>query len=178
MTEELPLCGCGCRLRVTKPGNRFINGHNWQGKSHTSETKKKMVDAHTDVPRPPEVCDAISAAHKDVPLSPEHIAAITKGCKNSDAVKAEAERQRGGHDLVNHHYIYDHNDLLLNTVQMTRKDHQKLHMLLQKLGYIVPHINSRECCESPYKITNNEINSINELNTNNHSIKLLCVATK
>ena len=26
--EELPLCGCGCGDRVSKPGNKFIIGHN------------------------------------------------------------------------------------------------------------------------------------------------------
>ena len=33
--EPLPFCECGkCGLRVTKPGNRFINGHNLQGKNN------------------------------------------------------------------------------------------------------------------------------------------------
>lgn len=43
--EELPLCECGCRLRVTKPGNRYINGHNGRGKpgrSPSPETKKLL----------------------------------------------------------------------------------------------------------------------------------------
>jgi len=64
--------------------------------------------------------------------------------KNSNAVKAEAERQRGGNDIVKHHYIYDHFDLSLNTVEMTRSNHSKLHRLFQILGYIVPHINIKE----------------------------------
>ena len=51
---------------------------------------------------------------------------------------------RGGGDICGHHYIYDESDLSKNTVQMTRSNHQKLHRLLQKLGYIVPHINIKE----------------------------------
>ena len=47
----------------------------------------------------------------------------------------------GGNDLVNHHYIYDHDDLSCNTVKMTRSDHTSLHNLFRKLGYKTPHIN-------------------------------------
>lgn len=163
-------CG-ECGRRVTKKGNRFIHGHNHRGRPHTPEhcaaisvgrRNSDAVKAHNEsmrgVPRPPEVGDKISAAklgvpqtpearaanskgHTGVSLSPEHCAANSKAHKESEAVKAEAERQRGGNDLVTHHYIYDHNDLSLNTVQMTRSDHARLHALLRKLGYIVPHIN-------------------------------------
>lgn len=34
MNKELPFCECGCGLRVTKPDNRFIHGHNQRGKDH------------------------------------------------------------------------------------------------------------------------------------------------
>lgn len=53
------------------------------------------------------------------------------------------EKMRGGHDIVKHHYLYDHSDLLKNTVGITRSDHMRLHKLLQKLGYIVPHIKDK-----------------------------------
>lgn len=33
MIKELPLCECGCKNQVTKLGNRFILGHNAQGRS-------------------------------------------------------------------------------------------------------------------------------------------------
>ena len=29
----LPFCGCGCGGRVTKPGNKYIYGHNMRGKN-------------------------------------------------------------------------------------------------------------------------------------------------
>lgn len=197
MTEEelLPFCECGkCGLRVTKRGNRFVHGHNMQGKHHTQKSKEKMSKTKTGIPKPPrspEHCAAMSAAQKDVPhtseaqiaadeakrgvphspercaaisnglknsdavkahnesmrgvrISPEHSAAISRGMKNSEDVKANAEKMRGGMDIVNHHYLYDHSDLTLNTIQMTRSDHMKLHMLLKKLDYIVPHINVKE----------------------------------
>ena len=108
----------------------------------------------------PEHCAALSTAKKGVPLSPKHCAAL-KGVpkpprtpeqcnaisirmENSDANKAQIESMRGGGDICGHHYIYDESDLSKNTVQMTRSNHQKLHRLLQKLGYIVPHINIKE----------------------------------
>lgn len=63
--------------------------------------------------------------------------------KNSDAAKEEQNRQRGGYDIIQHHYIYDDSDRSKYTVEMIRSDHTSLHRLFQKLGYIVPHINVR-----------------------------------
>ena len=42
MTEELPLCECDCGERVTKEGNRFINGHNRRNCRHTKAAKLKQ----------------------------------------------------------------------------------------------------------------------------------------
>lgn len=131
MTEEkLPLCECGCGLRVTKHGNRFIHGHHRRGISNSPEHNAAISEALTDVSHTPEHNAAISKGKKGILNSPEHNAAISKGLSNND--------------LVNHHYLYDHSDLLLNTVKITRSDHMKLHRLLQKLKYIVPHINVKE----------------------------------
>ena len=49
---ELPFCACGCGGRVTKPGNKYINGHNsrvdnpLKGKHQTEEAKQKLREAH------------------------------------------------------------------------------------------------------------------------------------
>ena len=74
---------------------------------------------------------------KDVEIAKKQ----AESMRNSDAAKTEAERQRGGNDVVNHHYIYDDLDASKYTIKMTRSDHAKLHRLLQILNYIVPHIN-------------------------------------
>jgi transposase len=103
----------------------------YERKPFTPEHRAALSKAKLGVPLPPETCAAISATLTDVSHTPERIAAISKGC----------DKMRGGNDICDHHYIYDHNDLSLNTVQMTRSDHQKLHRLLQKLGYKVLHIN-------------------------------------
>jgi hypothetical protein len=76
-------------------------------------------------PRTPEHCSILSKAHTGVPQSPEHAAAALKGREEAGIYDA----QRGGDDIVKHHYLYDH---------------MKLHRLLQKLSYIVPHINIKE----------------------------------
>ena len=46
---ELPFCHCGCKRKVSKFGNKYINGHYWKGKvgnrkgqEVTKETKSKM----------------------------------------------------------------------------------------------------------------------------------------
>lgn len=109
-----------------------------------SDGVKAANDAKRGVPRTRETCAKMSISHTSVPLSPEHIAAMSEGLRNSDANKEQIESMFGGYDLVTHHYRYDHSDLSLNTVQMTRKDHSRLHMLLRRLGYKVPHINVKE----------------------------------
>jgi hypothetical protein len=63
---------------------------------------------------------------------------------NSEAHKSNIENQRGGIDIVQHHYIYDHADLSKNTVGITRSDHTSIHQLFIRIGYIVPHINMEE----------------------------------
>ena len=42
-----------------------------------------------------------------------------------------------------HHFIYDHANPTDNIVVMTIGDHTKMHHLLRKLGYQIPHINVR-----------------------------------
>lgn len=37
---ELPFCACGCGGRVTKPGNKYITGHNQRGKPSPMKGKK------------------------------------------------------------------------------------------------------------------------------------------
>ena len=114
------LCECGCGQRVTKPENRFILGHNNRG-----------------VPHSPEHCAAISAALKGVPKSPEYRSVM----RNSDAIKANVDAMRGGDDIVYHHTLYDHFDLTLNRVAITRSNHAMGHNVLRMLGIDIPHIN-------------------------------------
>lgn len=53
------------------------------------------------------------------------------------------EDMRGGHDIVNHHMIYDHSDLSKNIMKMTRSMHGKIHALFRKYKIEIPHINTR-----------------------------------
>lgn len=101
-----------------------------KGVTLSSETRKKMSDAQTGVPKPPRTS--------------EHCTAMSQSIRNSDAAHRNYDSMKGGNDIVNHHYTYDHSDLTKNTIKMTRSDHMKLHHLLRKLGYIVPHINIKD----------------------------------
>lgn len=124
-------CGCGCG-ELTKPGNDYINGHSQRGVSVTEEAREKMrisaIGKHEGknngmygVHR--YGSDAANYGNRHTPVTKKKI---------SDSLI-------GG--LVGHHYIYDHNNPSLNIIQMTRSDHSKLHRLLEKLKYIIPHIN-------------------------------------
>ena len=61
--------------------------------------------------------------------------------KHSDSQKEQHDKQRGGNDIVKHHYIYDHNDLSKYTMKMTRSKHTYIHWLMWKSDIKVPHIN-------------------------------------
>lgn len=144
----MKLCECGCGERVSKEGNRFIVGHNFRGKKFSPEHRDAISSALTGIPHTPEHCKAVSRSKMGVPISPrtpEACAAMSVAQKGiphtSEAQFAADEAKRGGNDICNHHFVYNHSDLSLNTVQMTRSDHMRLHQLLKKLGYIVPHIN-------------------------------------
>lgn len=54
------------------------------------------------------------------------------------------ENMRGGNDICDHHYIYDHSDLSKYTMKMTRSRHQRLHWLMRKSNIKVPHINEAD----------------------------------
>lgn len=117
----------------------------------TAYHRKRNSEGHKRIHLSPEHCTAISDAKKGVPNSPEHNAAISKGLKGvpklpktKAAMSRAHDTMRGGNDIVNHHYLYDHSDLSLNIIGITRSDHMRLHKLLQKLKYIVPHINVKE----------------------------------
>lgn len=43
--EELPFCGCGCGGKVSKPGNKFIHGHNRRGAHPSKEVGQKIRKA-------------------------------------------------------------------------------------------------------------------------------------
>ena len=150
-TQQDPqLCECGCE-ELAEPGNRFILGHNLRGQEHPRGMLGKKASPKTRL--------LISEAAKDVPKSPEHIAAATKGLKDyyknnpeaaiirgeairvSEAHKIASEDMRGGNDIINHHYIYDHANPEKYTMKVTRSKHVKIHWWMKKAGIVVPHIN-------------------------------------
>lgn len=126
------------------------------GIPRTPEACAAISKAHAGVSLSPEHCATMSDVRKGVPLSPEHSAAIARSrtpefnsamsdtIKNSEAAKANANRMRGGDDIVEHHYIYDHSDLSKYTMKMPRSEHSKLHSLMRTSGIKVPHINVLE----------------------------------
>lgn len=65
----------------------------------------------------------------------------SKKLKNSNAMKMAIKNQIGGNDIIEHHYIYDDNDLSKYTTKMTRSHHTWLHNLMGRAGIKIPHIN-------------------------------------
>ena len=112
------------------------------GVPQTPEARAANSKCLIGVPLSPEVCAKMSDTHTGVPLSPEYIASLENHWK----------KMRGGNDICDHHYIYDHAHPELYTMKVTRSKHQQIHMWMKKAGIKVPHINvadedSSEVCE-------------------------------
>ena len=132
----------------------------------SEETKLKMSEKMKGVPKSDSHKMAISKAKKGKRFSPEHIEKLILAAKTRPSISNETrvkmsishtghetseetrkkigDAQRGGKDGIQHHYIYDDSDPSKYTIGMTRSDHTSLHRLLQKLGYIIPHINHQK----------------------------------
>lgn len=162
---EPKLCECGCGDYALS-GNDYINGHNKNrlGEKMSPEAIIKISIGNKGKVRSKKVLEQMSKTFtgKGNPMyGKKHSQKTCKKIGDANRNPSETTRKkmskaatgkyegknnpmygvRGGEDLVNHHYIYNESDLSLNTVQMTRSDHQKLHQLLKKLSYKVPHIN-------------------------------------
>lgn len=116
MTNELPFCECGCGLRVTNPGNKWIKGHHRRGKDYDKNQTRQLCECgcgelaepgmrfiyqhHCIGKTPsPEILikrgKAISIAKKGVPRSDAAKAAISKGktgVSMSDTTKTAISR--------------------------------------------------------------------------------------
>lgn len=160
----MALCECGCG-KLAKPGNRFILGHNTRvcnpmnnpdtikksaasrrGSKRTDAVRKRKSEAMIEYHREhSEMGQNQSEMMKDNPpmADPDTVKKQSRSMKNSTLARNESERQRGGNDVVDHHYIYDHSDLTKYTMKVTRSKHAKIHAWMRKSGIKVPHINAR-----------------------------------
>lgn len=103
--------------------------HPMYGKKHSLKTIAKISTTKKGIP--------LSDAHKII-LS---TTTATAWRDHPEAWDEAIENMQGGDDIVNHHYIYDHDDLTKYIMRMTRKEHGKLHRNMQIIGLKVPHIN-------------------------------------
>ena len=71
--------------------------------------------------------------------------------KNSKAAKASQDRQRGGHDIIEHHFIYDYNNPENHTVKITRSQHMSHHLWMKRNGLEVSCINMSEQNKDMFK---------------------------
>ena len=146
MKQKFCACGCG---GVVKPGNQFINHHNLR------------TDKYYELQEDPKLCECGCGGYaksgnrfihghsrKNIILSDDQKSKISESVTTAwrdypDTHKDGIEKQRGGQDLVKHHYIYDHSDLTKYTMLVTRKQHNTIHRCLRASGNVVPHINIR-----------------------------------
>ena len=103
------------------------------------KTSESSLKAHRD---DPTIAKRISESGLRRWDNPHFLKRMSEARLNSDAAKVESERQRGGNDIVMHHWLYDDADLSKYTMPMTRKEHSTMHARMQLDGYKVSHINS------------------------------------
>ena len=95
MTEELPLCECGCGNPVTKIGNKFILGHNGRKTLWSLEPEALPCECGCGELAKPGNRFINGHSMKGKSHSPAHCAAMSKARRNSDAVKSHNESMRG-----------------------------------------------------------------------------------
>ena len=141
--EQFP-CQCGCG-KLAPPGEAYIPGHD----KICSHYRHWIVEYPKIASKPePQLCECgcgeyAKPGKRFVFCHQNRIRKYLTGDYLTNAQKRQYENMRGGGDIVEHHYLYDHSDLSLNTVKMTRSNHSRLHNLLLRLGVSVPHINIR-----------------------------------
>lgn len=136
-------------------------GHtNALGYKHTDAAKEKMIwrevsDVTREKIRESKMGDKnpmknpATAKRVSETLTGHEVSDVTKekigeSMENSLTHKIACENMKGGQDIINHHYIYDHNNLNKYTTKMTRSKHGLIHRMMQLAGIIVPHINIKE----------------------------------
>lgn len=167
MTEELPLCECGCGEPVAKKGNRFIRQHHkrcgtyWKtqqkpqlcecGCGEYAKPGNRFIIGHSGGPHKHSMKTRIKMGKIRTQYYIDNPDAINKmiNSKNSEINNGN---MRGGNDIVKHHFIYDHSDLSKYIMKITRKEHSKLHRNMYLLGLKLPHINTGHENEEELKL--------------------------
>jgi hypothetical protein len=69
---------------------------------------------------------------------------LSRAMKDSDIHKAASDKMCGGHDIIRHHFIYDHNNPGQHTIEITRSEHQIHHQWMKRNRLEVQHLNVTE----------------------------------
>ena len=91
--NDLPFCKCGCGNRVSKPNNKYINGHSRKGKRLSKETIEKLKNREFSY----ETRKKMSESHKNKKLSQEtkdKISNSQKGSNNGFFNKSHDEKSK------------------------------------------------------------------------------------
>ena len=149
--SEPKLCECGCG-KLANHGCDYILGHSNRDREFSSEWKDNLSKASSGVPNTLAHNKAISEGKLGTTRPPfsdkwkkasgEGVAKIRK--ERPEIWDAAREKQRGGYDIVKHHFIYDHNNPKNHTVEITRSQHTGHHNWMRRNGLEVPHVNVTE----------------------------------
>lgn len=98
---------------------------------------------------------------KDPKNGENHSKLLIEYHKNHPGViSAQHESQRGGNDILKHHFIYDHNNPDQHTVEITRSEHTSHHWWMKRNGLEVPHYNVTEDNKDIFKCRRYKYGSI------------------
>lgn len=126
----------GMREKVSKSATE-----RWSDPAERKAARKRTTDffiAH------PEDLAAMLKRSRDYWKNQDNCDRLSETMRNSDAHKALSDKMRGGNDIVNHHYIYDHDNPDQHTIEITRSQHQAHHHWMKRNKLEVPHLNVTE----------------------------------
>lgn len=122
------------------------------GKPHSIEHIAKIATRSTEYWSDPIARDTQSKRGLQYFIdNPEAGEAQSNRLKNSDAAKESQEKQRGGDDIVKHHFIYDHDNPDKHVVKIARSQHAAHHHWMRRSGIKVPHLNINKYNKSVFK---------------------------
>ena len=142
------------QYHVDNPGvarvmsDRMIQYH----KDHPEKSKTHsewMVQYHIDNPGVAEEQSKFAIEYWSDQTNRDEMSDIIT---NSDAAKVAQDGQRGGRDILKHHFIYDHNNPNQHTVDITRAEHTSHHNWMKRNGLEVPHYNVTEENKDIFKL--------------------------
>lgn len=141
---------CSKKTPESRDSARLKTLEQWENPEYYNLQVKSHIEFHKDNPEwAIEQSERLLRYHEDHPEVGElHSERTIEQFSTQKARDAQREAGRvgtekfiGGNDIINHHFIYDHNNPNQHIVKITRSQHASHHAWMRRNGLKVPHVN-------------------------------------